>query len=97
MSTVDNTLLQTHDRYGLQFPRRKDFSVEKIWEVFQACRNSSSKYQIEEGTPDDFFEHEILYLTASVIQQNVETQLPHLILFHNGENHAEMEILEKLR
>ena len=88
---------QSHDRYGLQFPRRKDFSFEKMWDVFQACRNGSDKYIIEEGTPDDFFEQEILYLTASVIQQNIETQMPHLVLFHNGQNDAEMGILEELR
>ena len=88
---------KTHDRYGIQFARRKDFSFDKMWEVFQACRNGSDKYMIEEGTPDDFFEREILHLTASVIQQNIETSLPHLLLFHDGANEAQMTILEELR
>ena len=45
------------------------FSYDNMWKVLQACRNGSDKDMIEEGTADDFFEREILHLTAFVIQQ----------------------------
>ena len=50
--------------------------VEKMWEVFQSARNGSEKYLLCEGTPDDFYDREIMYLTATVLQQNLETKLP---------------------
>ena len=70
---------------------------EKMWEVFQSARNGSEKYLICEGTPDDFYDREIMYLTATVLQQNLETKLPHLILFHDGTNDLEMKLLDQLR
>ena len=71
--------------------------AEKMWEVFQSARNGSEKYLICEGTPDDFYEREIMYLTATVLQQNLETKLPHLVLFHDGTNDLEMKLLDELR
>ena len=70
---------------------------EKMWEVFQSARNGEEKYLICEGTPDDFYDREIMYLTATVLQQNLETKLPHLILFHDGTNDLEMKLLDELR
>ena len=71
--------------------------VEKMWEVFQSARNGSEKYLLCEGTPDDFYDREIMYLTATVLQQNLETKLPHLVLFHDGTNDLEMKVLDELR
>ena len=81
----------------IQYTRGKDMKAEKMWEVFQSARNGSEKYLICEGTPDDFYEREIMYLTATVLQQNLETKLPHLILFHDGTNDLEMKLLDELR
>ena len=71
--------------------------ADKMWEVFQSARNGSEKYLLCEGTPDDFYDREIMYLTATVLQQNLETKLPHLVLFHDGTNDLEMKLLDELR
>ena len=81
----------------IQYTRGKDMKAEKMWEVFQSARNGSEKYLICEGTPDDFYDREIMYLTATVLQQNLETKLPHLVLFHNGTNDIETKFLDELR
>ena len=71
--------------------------ADKMWEVFQSARNGEEKYLLCEGTPDDFYDREIMYLTATVLQQNLETKLPHLVLFHDGTNDLEMKLLDELR
>merc|ERR1711990_390706 len=87
-------------RFGIQYTRKKDFKVDAMWETFLSVRRGENSYQISEGTPDDFYDREILYLTASVLQQNIETQLPHLILFHDdamaNRHKQQLDLLDQL-
>ena len=62
-----------------------------MWETFQSARRGENSFQISEGTPPDFYEREILYLTASVLEQNIATQLPHLILFYDDQMESRLQ------
>ena len=71
-----------------------------MWETFQSARRGENSFQISEGTPPDFYEREILYLTASVLEQNIATQLPHLILFYDdrmeSRHKQQLDLLQQL-
>lgn len=86
----------SHNRYGRQMMSKKEWKSDRIVEVLESARSGEEKFMLSEGAPEDFYSSEILFLTTAVLEQNIQVGKPLLILFHNGENEEEMQILEEL-
>lgn len=87
---------ETGNRWGRRVMRKKEWEPERLFEVFQNAVEANEKFQLAEGAPENFYEMEPLFLTTAVFEQNIAQQKPHLVLFHNGENELEMELLKQI-
>ena len=67
-----------------------------MFQVVESARRNEEKFQLSEGPPEDFFDQEILFLTTSTLEQNIQVGKPMFLLFHDGKNKEEMEIMEQL-
>jgi len=86
----------THNRFGRQAMTKKEWKAARMFQVVESARLNEEKFQLSEGPPEDFFDQEILFLTTSTLEQNIQVGKPMFLLFHNGKNTEEMDIMEKL-
>mgnify|MGYP000272312566 CR=1 FL=1 len=75
---------------------KKEWKSERMLQVVESARKGEEKFMLSEGAPDDFYEREILFLTTATFEQNIQVGKPMFILFHNGKNDEEMNIMKEL-
>lgn len=91
---ITNT--ETHNKFGRQIMNKKEWKAERMSEVLENARSQDDKFMVSEGAPGDFYEREIMFLTTSVIEQNIQVGKPLLILFYDERNVEELQLLEEI-